>query len=131
MDLLVSAYPLYLTHQYYSTQATEHLPLLSVWWSSFGVISLAEKYASIDNIPFYWITKTGVLLALYSSEYREWLQKHVLTTASSLGYKIATSTSKIIDEHFPIVKEYIKLKLPNDTSDKTSVSQGWFSGTHK
>lgn len=110
MDLLVCTYPLYLTHQFYSDQSdVSNLPFLAVWWSTFGAITLAENYANIDGLPFYWIIKSGALIGLYSSDYREWLTKNALSTAAIAGTKIKDGVVNIVNEHFPTVKKYIKI----------------------
>jgi len=130
MDLLVCAYPLYLTHQYFSNQNdVANLPFIAVWWSSFGVISLAENYANIDNLPFYWLLKSGVMVSLYSADYRKWLTENALTTATSVGTIMKNGVVKIANEHFPKMKEYVEKN--EVTKDKPVVSwfTNWFSRT--
>ena len=136
MDLLICTYPLYLTHQYYGDQTDNtNLPFLAVWWSTFGAITLAENYANIDGFPFYWVIKSGVLISLYSSDYREWLTKNALSTVAVAGNKIKDGVVTIVDEHFPTVKKYIKLDKNTDSSDQNQnqnnrLSRGWFSGIY-
>ena len=126
MDLLVCAYPLYLTHQYYSNQTeTSNLPFLAVWWSAFGAITLSENYANIDSLPFYWMIKSGALISLYSSDYREWLQQNALSTVAIAGTKVKDTVVTIVDEHFPAMKQYIK--LPSKEGRTESPMTGWFS----
>lgn len=131
MDLLISAYPLYLTHQYYTDQTdTSTLPFLAVWWSTFGAIALAENYANIDGIPFYWMLKSGAMIGLYSSDYRDWLAKNALSTVATGTSKLKDGAVNIINEHFPAVKQYIRLDNTDDPeADKTEKgTSGWFSG---
>ena len=104
MDLFVCAYPLYLTHQFYVDQTnTVNLPFLTIWWSTFGAITLGENYANINGFPFYWMIKSGVLFSLYSSDYREWLTKNALSTISVASNKVKDGVVKIVDEHFPML----------------------------
>jgi hypothetical protein len=126
MELLVCLYPMYLTHQYYSNQSeTVNLPFLAVWWSTFGTISLAENYANINHLPFYWILKSSVLLSLYSSDYRKWLTENALSTVAVAGDSLKKGIIKITQEHFPkmLTTEHV------EKSEKTKVSNtiDWFS----
>ena len=137
MDLLICAYPLFLTHQYYADMRnTTNLPLLTVWFSTFTVISLAENTLNIDNLPFYWIIKPGVMLSLYSSNYREWLTQNALSTVTSAGNRFKNAALTIIDEHFPAIKQYIPTistqnnpNNPNESNVRTN--NGWFGGWFK
>ena len=134
MDILVCAYPLFLTYQYYvtPTSTTDDLEFLAVWWSSFGTITLLENYAGLDNIPLYSFLKGGILLSMYSSSYREWLTGNALQGITSGLKKAKQTTISIVDEHFPKVKEYIKLDTEQEGdssangSNGSSGSNGWF-----
>lgn len=133
MDLLICAYPLYLTHQYYSNQTdASNLPFLAVWWSTFGAVTLAENYANIDGIPFYWMIKSGAMLGLYSSDYREWLTKNALSTIAIGSSKLKDGAVNIINEHFPSLKQYVHLDSSYvmdsaDAKKNNDISNGWFS----
>ena len=136
MDLLICAYPLYLTHQYYSNQTNaENLPFLAVWWSTFGAITLAENYANIDGVPFYWLIKSGIMIGLYSSDYRDWLTKNTLSGIATTTEKLKNGAVNIINEHFPAVKQYIKLNANSNTNTNIEPNPnsngGWFSGWWK
>lgn len=128
MDLLVCAYPLYLTHEYYLNQNdNSNLSFLTVWWSTFGMITLAENYASVNNLPFYWILKSGVMVSLYSADYRKWLTENALSTAAIAGKTLKNVVGNVVNEHFPKVKEYVNVS-PATSSSTQSQNHGWFGG---
>ena len=134
MDILISAYPLYLTYGYCLDQSeATNLPFLTIWWSSFGILTLGENYAGIDRFPLYWVVKSGVLLSLYSSEYRDWVTTYALKGVVNVGSTVKNGSVKIINEHFPSVKKYVNID-GNDqdhNNNREKLSKGWFSNWFK
>ena len=119
MNIILCSYPLFLTYQRllpslsqesdYSPIDKENLEFLLTWWSSFSSLTLLEQYAGIDNLPLYSLSKSGLLLFMYSSTYRKWFTHNVLYGAAAATEKGKNITLSIIDEHFPIAKQYIDL----------------------
>lgn len=136
MDIIVCIYPLYLTYQEYiqpadSGQPTiptqsdlDNLSFLTVWWSTFGTFSLLEQYAGLSSLPFYSFSKAGILLTMYSTNYRKWVTEKTLEGVSFMTKKGQDIGISVIKEHWPNVTKYIKL---DGEKDKDEQKNGWFS----
>lgn len=149
MDILVCMYPLLLTYNYYDAcgdnggnseyrdirvNCIDNLHFLTTWWSTFGALTLMEKYGGLDNVPFYTFAKGGILLSMYSNSYREWIRNHMLEGVKEIAKKTQNITKTIIDEHFPSLNKYINTpNIPNTVNAKDKKDEppnyGWFASS--
>lgn len=127
MDLLLCTYPLFLTYNYYQTpipnsDSDSELPFLVAWWSTFGSLSLMENYAGLHNLPLYSFAKGGILLSMYSKDYRAWMMNHAFEGVKRIASEGKDVGLSIIDEHCPSLKQYVNLGNNNNPGKDTS----WF-----
>lgn len=135
-------YPLFLTYNYYDAcdnggnsdnrvYCIDNLHFLTTWWSTFGALTLMEKYGGLNNVPFYTFAKGGILLSMYSNSYREWVRNHMLEGVKEIAKKTQNVAKSIIDEHFPSLHKYINIANTVNPKDKKDDPQnyGWFASS--
>lgn len=129
MDLLLVLHPLYLTYTVITTTdftssninntTISNLNFLMVWWSIFGVLSIFERYTSLCNTYFYTLFKVGVLCALYSDYYRNYILTNILYAVHRAANVVTRILYDILVKYFPQLKPQNNITLqPTDVINR-------------